>query len=228
MSMRIVLISDTHCLHNVLTMPHGDIIIHSGDYSLEGTIAETGAFFNWFQNLPYKHKILIDGNHERNHEKEYALFKSMIPENVIYLENSGIKVEGLKIWGSPNTPAFKNWGYMYHTEDEAKRLWGMIPDKLDILITHGPPYKMMDFSTYEAEDRTDQHVGCKILRKAVDDIKPNLHVFGHVHGQTGYKKQGKTLFVNAAILGEGKLMPENVSPNVPIVVDSKTWKVIEG
>lgn len=220
--MKIVLISDTHCFQNEITMPPGDIVIHAGDFTHIGAINEYTPFLEWFSNLPYKHKVLICGNHEREIQKDYYLFKSAIPENITFLENSGAKIEGLRIWGSPWTPAFKDWGFMYYTEDEAKAIWSQIPDNIDILVTHGPAYRYLDFSTFQVHAREDQNVGCKILRKAIEKIQPKLHVCGHIHGNRGTLKAGKTRMVNAAICDEAYK-----ASNKPFIVDTKTWEVSE-
>lgn len=219
---KVVLISDTHTFHREITMPPGDIVIHAGDYTHTGNVREYTPFLDWFSSLPYKHKVLINGNHEREVEKDPYLFKSAIPENITYLENSGCKIEGLRIWGSPYTPEFGNWGYSYRGEEEAKAIWSQIPDNTDILVTHGPAYRLLDYSTYKVSERTDQNVGCKVLRKAIETIHPKLHVCGHIHGNRGTLRFGKTRMVNAAICDEAYR-----ATNKPFIIDTKTWEASE-
>ena len=61
--MRIVHISDTHNRHRQLTkLPEGDVIVHSGDFTMAGTEAEALDFMEWFCDLPYRHKVFIAGN----------------------------------------------------------------------------------------------------------------------------------------------------------------------
>ena len=62
--MKIVLISDTHGLHDKILLPQGDMIIHAGDVSNKGTYGEVTSFLHWFKNLPFKHKVFIAGNHD--------------------------------------------------------------------------------------------------------------------------------------------------------------------
>ena len=62
--MKIVHISDTHGNHKQLTLPDGDVLIHSGDFSQYGINLETQAFLDWFASQPHRHKILIGGNHD--------------------------------------------------------------------------------------------------------------------------------------------------------------------
>ncbi|MBP5582940.1 MAG: metallophosphoesterase, partial [Bacteroidales bacterium] len=97
--MRILHISDTHNLHKDLRdLPEADVIVHSGDMSLVSTENELFDFINWFCDLPYKYKIFIAGNHDN------LLFDSNIDgldENVYFLQNSGVTIDGVKFYGVP-------------------------------------------------------------------------------------------------------------------------------
>ena len=90
-----------------------------------------------------------------------------------------------------------NWAFMYPRGPRAKLIWDQIPEHLDVLITHGPPFGIRDQINPSAE-----HLGCKELRKAVDEKKPKVHVFGHAHGGAGTLDNGTTISVNAAFLNE--------------------------
>ena len=58
-------ISDTHSQHRQLTqLPDADILVHSGDFTMNGSEQEAIDFANWFCDLPYFHKIFICGNHD--------------------------------------------------------------------------------------------------------------------------------------------------------------------
>ena len=48
---RVVLISDTHNLHKTLQMPKGDILIHAGDFTNDGTQKEIKDFDSWLSGL---------------------------------------------------------------------------------------------------------------------------------------------------------------------------------
>src|SRR3712207_3984284 len=99
--MRIVCTSDTHGQHTNLVVPEGDMIIHAGDISTLGKQEEIESFLHWFCELPHSYKIFIGGNHDFFLEKEPDVFSQMIPENCIYLNDSMVDIEGVKIWGSP-------------------------------------------------------------------------------------------------------------------------------
>ena len=68
--MKIVLVSDTHGLHDSIRVPHGDLLIHAGDLSASGTGHEVAAAAKWLGSLPHRHKIAIAGNHDLFFERQ--------------------------------------------------------------------------------------------------------------------------------------------------------------
>jgi Icc-related predicted phosphoesterase len=197
LKMKIVAISDTHCRHHSLRLPKADAIIHAGDVTSRGKESEVMDFMAWFSKLNYRYKIFIAGNHDFFFEtKNAAILQKHIPPNVIYLNDSGAEIEGLKLWGSPITPWFYNWAFNKPRGQSIKKHWDLIPADTDILITHGPPYGILDITI------ENRHTGCKDLLKTVEAIKPKAHVFGHIHESYGLKRKGETLFINACILNE--------------------------
>ncbi|HUA15718.1 MAG TPA: metallophosphoesterase [Verrucomicrobiae bacterium] len=68
--MKIVLISDTHGLHNSIPIPNGDVLIHAGDLSPSGTDREISDAARWLGSLPHRHKIAIAGNHDWLFERQ--------------------------------------------------------------------------------------------------------------------------------------------------------------
>ena len=61
---RFVFISDTHTYHKSMKLPKGDVLIHTGDFTMSGDIAEIKSFSDWLGTQDFKHKIVISGNHE--------------------------------------------------------------------------------------------------------------------------------------------------------------------
>lgn len=213
--MEVVFISDTHGKQNWIAreydFPPADMIIHAGDVSMTGDIWDVEPFLQWFSELPYEYKVFIAGNHDFLFDVNKYIAQSMIPENVIYLQDSGVEIEGLKLWGSPVTPPFMSWAFNVDTDKRIEH-WNMIPDDTDILITHGPPYGELDLSTYKHE-----HVGCPYLASAVKErIRPKIHVFGHVHTDYGVEEGKYTTFVNACVLN-GRYAVDGKQP--PILLD---------
>lgn len=201
--MRIVCISDTHEQHDDVVLPDGDILIHAGDATWVGENKALKKFSEWFMSQPHKYKIFIGGNHDGG----LQLKKYNVPKEIIYLENSGCEIGGLKFWGSPLTPTFGNWYFMGDTY-LLKETWDKIPFGLDVLITHGPPYTILD-GTIDG-----RHVGCKFLLDAVEIKTPKHHIFGHIHHSYGVYNNGVTKFVNASICDE-----DYKPVNKPVVID---------
>ncbi len=206
--MRIVFISDTHNQHRKIALPEGDIIIHAGDVSGGGTQKEIVDFLQWFSSLPYKHKVFIAGNHDFFIQQNPKEFRSMLPSNVVYLEDESIEIEGVKIYGSPWTPEFMNWAFMKSPGAEMKQQWDLIPDGVDILLTHGPAFGILDkiFSGLS--------VGCEGLSKAIKRVKPKYFLFGHIHEAYGSHTDGEVSYINGSILNE-----KYVLCNKPLIID---------
>jgi Icc-related predicted phosphoesterase len=209
--MKVTCISDTHqFLKNseereklTALLSGGDCLVHAGDISGRGTVQEVQSFLDWFSSLNYTYKIFIAGNHDYLFEKESALAKSMVSEypGLVYLNDSGTEVEGIKFWGSPITPHFHNWAFN-RFPDRILQHWEMIPDDTDFLITHGPPRGILD----ELEDSS--RVGCPALLSKVLSVKPKVHVFGHIHCARGIDRIDRTIYINAAVLDESYRLVE--------------------
>jgi Icc-related predicted phosphoesterase len=195
--MKITTISDTHSSYNRLWIQETDILIHSGDIDCQYSTQEFISFINWFRKQPAKYKILVAGNHDCWFEDHYNFVAQYCDEfNIIYLENSGCEIEGLKFWGSPYTPMFMNWAFMRNRGKDMFEIWKNIPKNLDVLITHGPPFGILD------KNLENDCVGCEELLKKVKEVEPKYHLFGHIHGSQGILKKEKTTFINASVMNE--------------------------
>lgn len=209
--LRIVLLSDTHNSNEEIVVPDGDILIHAGDATNLGQVDEITLFADWFGNLPHRYKIFVAGNHDWLFEKRPKFARSLIA-NAIYLQDSFVEIEGLKIYGSPWQPRFFDWAFNLNRGAELAEKWRLIPHNIDILITHGPPFGILDVTP-----RGDL-AGCEELRKRVEEIaqfgKLKLHVFGHIHLGYGTIEKFGVKFANASNCDES-YMPTNP----PLVFD---------
>jgi Icc-related predicted phosphoesterase len=196
--MRLVVVSDTHGLHNrIESLPAGDILVHAGDFMNSGYDTEDILSFDrWLGEQSFKHSVVCAGNHDRYFQNSPQQARSLLT-NALYLENTGVTIGNLSFWGSPYTPEFLNWAFMYPRGSAAKRYWNQIPYNLDVLITHGPPFGILDQTAMG-----DAHPGCEELLKAVEEKKPKVHLFGHIHGGAGTFENEVARFVNAAYLNE--------------------------
>lgn len=195
--MRIVCVSDTHGKHKNTHVPDGDILVHAGDVTLDGSLEDAEEFNRWLGTLPHRHKVVICGNHDWCFENQPERARALIT-NAIYLEDSGCEIEGLKFYGSPWTPLFCDWAFMLSPGAEMAAKWALIPSDVDVLITHGPPDGILD------RNRTGACCGCRDLLYRVLEVKPRMHVFGHIHEAAGHTEIDGTRFVNAAThMGRG-------------------------
>jgi Icc-related predicted phosphoesterase len=209
--MRITHISDTHNKHNQLNgkLPGGQLLIHSGDITSLGRKYEVESFIKWFGKQDYMHKVFIAGNHDMTFDREILLrnklahfegrteydtecaegkpewlveMLSNLPDNVYYLENSSIKLEGINIWGSPYSPSFGyGWAFNKDRGHDIAQCWNEIPMDTDIVVTHSPIYGYNDRA-----QNTNQNVGCADLYHRLHEVKPHLHFAGHIHEGYGY------------------------------------------
>ena len=175
--MRLVLISDTHGLHRKLEVPSGDLLIHAGDFTLYSKPPSIVSDFNaWLGTLPHRFKIVIPGNHDYLLEDPRG--RSVIT-NAALLVDSGVDVEGMRIWGSPVTPLYGG-AFGKSRAADRKKHWARTPEGLDILVTHDPPLGILDHGP-----GSERHEGCPELQKVVFRAKPRVHVFGHIHAGYG-------------------------------------------
>jgi hypothetical protein len=169
-SLRLVLLSDTHELHREVEVPDGDILIHAGDFTMFSESMEEVADFNkWLGELPHRFKAVVSGNHEFFLETDPS--QRSLLSNATVLINEGVEIEGLRLWGSPVTPIYSGAFGMSSARDRRK-LYAQIPQDIDVLITHGPPFGILD-----SDPVTGLHAGCPELLDAVMRVGPKLHVF---------------------------------------------------
>lgn len=183
--MKILHLSDTHnCHHRLHDLPEADVVVHSGDFCMVWEEREAIDFLNWFCDLPYKHKIFICGNHD---ECLYGANIDGLDNNVHYLRNSSIEIDGVKFYGVP----------MFMSDcvtERQSRNYANIPNDTNVLITHSPAYGILDFDD-------NIHNGSEEILTRISAL-PSLkaHLFGHIHTNHGITKQNGIIFSNGAIM----------------------------
>jgi len=211
--MRIIAISDTHTQHrNLKKLPIGDVLIHAGDFMGSGyRHQEVKDFADWFSSQSSKHKILVAGNHDRMLEADEKWCLSKFSPDVIYLKDSGVTIDSVKFWGSPYQPEFREWAFNV-SRGYLHKHWDLIPSDIDVLITHGPSYGVLD-KMYED---SKEHLGCPELPERISklNIKSLTHIFGHIHGGSGHILNGNVDSYNVAQCDE-----QYIIHNRPAVID---------
>ena len=213
--MKIVCLSDTHNCNEQINVPDGDVLIHAGDATIRGTVPEILAFNRWFAALPHPHKIFIAGNHDWLFETDNSLARSLLDKSIIYLQDNFTEIGGVKIYGSPWQPRFFDWAFNLMRGKELAEKWRWIPSDTNVLVTHGPPHKILDAvpRQYFVEN-----TGCEELWKRIEQMAPlgklKLHLFGHIHCGYGTREELGVKFVNASNCDE-----EYQPTQPPIVVE---------
>ncbi|XP_005105670.1 metallophosphoesterase MPPED2 [Aplysia californica] len=219
---RFVCLSDTHSRVEKLEgfVPPGDVLLHTGDFTQIGLPKAVEEFDRFLGEQPHRAKIVIAGNHDltfdmnlvenrRGHlQSQFGIqrskFEDILEElkvkssrellkNCYYLEDSGVSVCGVNIFGSPWQPEFGDWGFNLPRGGPCLEKWDKIPDDTDILLTHGPPIGHGDwcFSGLRA--------GCvELLTTIQTRVKPKFHIFGHIHEAYGVTSDDQTTFINAS------------------------------
>lgn len=209
--MRLVIISDTHSNDlTSLNIPDGDVLIHSGDLSMTGSVPELNRIGRELGELPHPVKIITPGNHDFLFEHSPGLARDLFGPSVEVLIDQSFELEGIKFYGSPYQPEFFEWAFnLPRIGYELEAVWAAIPDDTNVLITHGPPKGILDLLP------NGNQVGCERLAErlpGLPDLK--LHCFGHIHYAYGYTYNRNRLFVNSSLC-DGR----NWIANRPIVVD---------
>lgn len=204
------MIADIHGYQQLLTIPAGDVLVVAGDICPFGTIEEIKEFGIWLREQPCRHKIVVAGNHDAPFDHEHELAQDALTggaPGIIYLQDSSVKIDDVKFYGSPWTPTFMEWHFMADRGAAIREKWAMIPEDTDVLITHGPPATILD-------KVRGIPLGCDDLLETVLRIRPKYHLFGHIHEEYGMTRRNNTTFINASIC-DGRFRPVNE----PIVFD---------
>lgn len=206
--MKIVCISDTHTMHEEVNLPNGDILIHAGDFSNKGGKSDVEDFFGWLMRMKpkYRHIVFIAGNHDKSFDEKYGPMPDWLAEgiaeleenNIYYLKDDLIELEGIRFYGMPWTPWFygDTWAFNKKIGPDMQEMLDMI-EPCDVLITHGPPMYTGDLAA-----NNGAHVGCPLLKEKIEEIQPRLHICGHIHEGSGVQLVDRCIHVNASQLNE--------------------------
>lgn len=207
MTTRIVFISDTHNQMDQVDLPVGDILVHAGDALGHGNFIELARFNEHLRDLGYRHILYSPGNHDWPFQEEFSLAKATLANATTLLDES-VVIDGFKFYCSPWQPYFGGWAFNLQRGDPLREKWKLIPEDTDVLVTHGPPYNILDTVRY------GEHAGCWDLADRISVVKPKIHCAGHLHQGYGSLQKENTLFLNASICNE------SYQPvNKPFVVD---------
>lgn len=215
--------SDIHMLHEKIDVPFADVFVCAGDMGDAGTLEESQEVLAWIAKLPHSVRIVTPGNHDGPLQDAKILEKlrSEFP-NITILIDQTITINGLKIHASPWVPGTPvkgeyPWAFDIWSLEGRMSKWNMIPDDVDVLITHTPALGSRD------TDRDNVSRGCSALdfrRARLNNLK--LHIFGHIHSSAGTEIKNGITLVNAAIA----LSDEEVRKPIVVSVENKKFSEV--
>lgn len=213
--MRIVVLSDLHGKLPILDeCPSCDLFLIGGDiapdllgeYQLDWL---NNIFRSWLERVPAKEIVAIAGNHDFCFQKNAdEVDKLNLPWT--YLRNSGTQVDGLNIYGIPYVPFLVNWAF-YAPDRELEAMYKAIPEDTDIILSHGPPYGYGDVTVPRFGGI---NAGAQQALDAIDRVKPQLFVCGHIHEGRGQYQRDDTAILNVSAVDENYI--PHASPFVEI------------
>jgi hypothetical protein len=160
LGIRLVCMSDLHHIPHDFPVPDGDVLIIAGDVCGYGTRKELEIFDDFLSRQGHAYKLLIAGNHDWPYARLPLEEAKGLVKNAVYLQDTGVEICGLKFWGSPWQPWFLDWAFNMPRGPQLAEIWAKIPDDIDVLITHTPPYGILD------QLISGKHVGCADLANA--------------------------------------------------------------
>jgi Icc-related predicted phosphoesterase len=200
--MRIIAVSDLH--GQLPDIPSCDLLLLAGDLCpvenhdlrFQSEWLDTD-FRRWLSAVPARKIVGIAGNHDMIFQDASHLLPHDLPWT--YLQDQETKWEGLRIWGTPWQPWFFNWAFNAQPQ-QLQAVWHKIPEDTDILIVHGPPLGYGD--GVPQRNGEVRHCGCPFLLQRIEEVRPRLVVFGHIHEGRGQWQLGDSTLANVTLLDE--------------------------
>jgi Icc-related predicted phosphoesterase len=201
---RIVATSDLH--GKLPKIPECDLLIIAGDICPDGPPLIQAKWINihfreWLKVVPAKEIAAIAGNHDLIFETA----ENLVPKGLRwhYLQDSLIELFGLKIYGTPWQLPF--WGAFNLEEESLTKRYSNIPENVDIIVSHGPPFGIGDEVPQiigPEKKLSIQHAGSISLRNRAFAIHPKLVIYGHIHCAFGLNNVDDILFANVSLLDD--------------------------
>lgn len=231
--MMIDCISDLHGHYPKLE--GGDLLIVAGDLANDN-LEQIYKFKCWISKLIdiYKKMVIVAGNHDNWIEKGFHFNRDELTwqnDKFCYLEDSGVEItydditfinpllgeratKKLKIWGSPWTKTFPGMNplckaFTCGTEEELAEKFALIPNDIDILVTHSPAKFILDWNNYG-----DNCGSSSLINKATSLPNLKLFVCGHIHESYGVLD---TSVVNDEL---NHLLIDGTCKSYPIIVNA--------
>lgn len=220
-TMKIAVTSDLH--GNLPTIEECDLLLICGDIiplELQTNMFASqdwleGSFLPWCADCPAKKVVFIAGNHDFFFERKKGMIAEMMlpwnQDDVYYLNNEEIILDGVKIFGTPYCKIFGRWAFMREPE-RLQQYYSEIPENLDILISHDAP-KIENFGVL-LDNRWGPapiDAGNPWLAEAIKEKKPKYAFCGHIHsGDHNMHQVDDTILANVSYVDEDYRPTNNI------------------
>lgn len=171
-------------------------------------------FINYINNLNCEKVIIIPGNHDfifwniyknislNSKEIQKYIFGDKLINKLNILIDDFIIYDNKKIYGTPWCPNLKYWVF-YGTNEILTNKFNMIPDDVDILLTHCPPNIGNAGVVLQKCKNNNRNFGCNELSNALQNKNIKYVFCGHIHsGEHSETYLNNTKVVNVSILDE--------------------------
>jgi hypothetical protein len=119
---RFVCLSDTHNYHKQIAVPDGDILIHAGDATARND-AKSRRLTN---GLPLCRIVIRFSSPEITIgclKPTIPFARRLLDDSIVYLQDSFVEIENLKIYGAPWQPRFYDWAFNLDRGREMAEKW---------------------------------------------------------------------------------------------------------
>jgi Icc-related predicted phosphoesterase len=167
-------------------------------------------FRQWLHDQSATEIIGIAGNHDFGFELTKDADSDQLRDLPwTYLLDSGTEIDGVKFWGTPWVPNLLSWAF-YGDAVKLEQTYGSIPKDTDIVISHGPPETLLDFTNHKGGG----HVGAPQALDMLDRVRPKALICGHIH--EGF---GKTRFLDTDVYNVAYVDEHYVPSHTTVVID---------
>jgi Icc-related predicted phosphoesterase len=197
-------------------LPKGDVLVIGGDVM---PVHNHNRQFQaeWFREhfiphlaslaLRFEAVVWVAGNHDFALQDSPELTLGL-PDGIFSLEDSSYWHGSTHFYGSPWSGRFGNWAFMDEEDGLAKR-YALIPEDVDVLISHGPPYGLCDLTD------GGEHVGSIALLERIAQMQPQIVITGHIHEAYGESMIGPTTIMNVSLM-DSRYRPVNAAMTIDL------------
>lgn len=183
-SVRIVHMSDTANFLSASNptpfLPKGDILVHSGNFTLYGAKKEFEQFNVWLGLVApqFKFRVVVLGCRDvKEFGNNWDVMKRLLSNATHVLCHEFEIIMGIRFYGSPwHWGHHKNYKVRAGAPASTSGRFEEIPEEVQVLVTHGAAYGVLDNPTLP---------GSRELADGIRRSKPALHLHGHSKGAHG-------------------------------------------